>query len=134
MVRHYSNLSFTVRTLSLVQGLILVGSWTLNYSSCHFTLLFLLPFFGLLLTGLIYKFHKGYYDAAGEFIEKAAKIETELFSETARPFSDFKAYHDKRYKSWYSRFVVLNATFTLIATLFVCMLIFTTLKYYGYIH
>jgi len=128
-IRHYSNLSFSVRILSIVQGLTLVAAWILNYKDCNYLILFAIPFFGLLFTLLIYKFHMGYFDATGYFIKLAASMEETLFPENFRPFYSFKIYHDKKYKSRTSKFIILNAPFTLISILFVFILLLTFLKF-----
>lgn len=129
-IRHYSNLSFTVRTLSIIQGLVILGVWFDNYDKNQYILLITLPIFGLLFTSLIYRFHKGYFDAVSFFIDHARQAEYELFDEGHRPYSSFKIYHVSKYKGKFAQVFILNAPFTFIGMLFVVALFLTTCKYY----
>jgi hypothetical protein len=132
LIRHYSNLSFSVRILSFLHGLTLLSAWVLNFSSKNYLILFSIPSFGLFLTFLIYKFHKGYYDASGFVIGEAAKMEESLFIENFRPISSFKIYHAKKYKGKLQKLLILNAPFTFIGILFAILFLITIRSYIFY--
>jgi len=129
IIRHYSSLSFNIRVLSIVQGITLAGAWVLNYENCNLLVLLSLPIFGLLFTYLSHTFHKSYYDTTGFFLTEVSKMEEGLFSESYRPFTEFKVDHDKRFKSTFQKIISINAPFTLNSILFVGQLILTIIKF-----
>jgi len=128
-IRHYSNLSFSVRVLSLVQGLTIFATWLVNYSKQDYLILISLPLFGLLFTWLIYKFHKGYYDSTGFFIERAIKIEESIANENLKTFTHFKPYHDKMYGSKGAKIITINAPFTFISIIFFIIFLVSGIKW-----
>mgnify|MGYP003575409401 CR=1 FL=1 len=123
LLRHYSLASFSVRTASVVQGLVLLGFFITALKDDHSALALAIGLVGLLFTGLLYRFHMGYFGATGYFYELAAKMEAELFEPDFRPVSSYNEKHASIYSSLASRWFTLNAPFTLVGGLFVAALV-----------
>ena len=83
------------------------------------------PVAGLLFTGLLYRFHLGYFRATGFFYNIAAKIEEKFFEEDCRPIAMYNVEHEKVYGNIWGKTFTLNAPFALIGTLFVMALLIT---------
>lgn len=112
-IRHYSNSSYNVRVLVIVQGIILVGAWAINYDKQSNAPLIFISSLGILLTGLLFLFHHGYWYATKKFYEMASVMEEKLFDEEFRPFQIYDEMHKKKYNCLCSQVFVLYAPFTL---------------------
>jgi hypothetical protein len=117
-VRHYSNASLSVRLASVVQGIALLGGWAVAVTQEARWIVLLLPFVGLAFTWLLYRFHKGYFDATTFFYGVASKMEEAFFEERFRPFAAYNLDHDRRFGSFKGKFLTLNAPFTLVGSAF----------------
>ena len=128
IIRHYSNASFTVRLMAVVQGFTVLGAWAIILEkNVNFLLLIALPIIGLIFTLLFYKFHMGYFRATKYFYKYASNIEKELFDDGFRPIGDYDIYHDKIYNTFFNKLLTLNATFTFIGLAFAIALILTVI-------
>ena len=94
-IRHYSNSSFQVRTLALVQGLVLLGAWLVSYQSQNSPniVLILIAALGLFLTILLYNFYKSYANASSQYYKIAENMELKLFQEDFRLFTRYNKFH-----------------------------------------
>jgi hypothetical protein len=118
-LRHYSSASLTVRLASVVQGIGILVAWAVALTQRSSLLMIALPIAGLLFTGLLYRFHLGYFRATGFFYDAAAKMEEKFFSEDCRPIAAYHKRHAEIYGNIWGRIFTLNAPFALIGTLFV---------------
>jgi len=124
-IRHYSNASYNVRVLVVVQGFVLLGAWILNFEKSSTNLLLAISLFGLVFTILLFAFHHGYFYATNFFYKLASKMEDKLFDEDFKPFSIYDVEHEKKYKSFLSQILILYAPFTLTSLLFLAALVIT---------
>ena len=129
-IRHYSNLSFTTRTISIVQGLVLLGTWVVanNNTNCSKVVFIFISSFGVVFTLLLFFFHKGYWDALDFLYGYVSKIENNLFDLGFKPHYEYNKIHIKKYKGIWRRTLIIYAPFTLIGVLFVVLLIISIYK------
>ncbi len=118
-IRHYSNASLTVRVMSVVQGVAILGAWVVAVNEKQLFHQFTLPIFGLIFTFLLYRFHLGYFNATGFFYDLASKMEQELFDEGFRPINAYHTFHEKKYSGLLGKLFTLNAPFTLIGLAYI---------------
>ena len=125
-LRHYSNASFTVRVTSVTQGIILLTGWTSVITGDNSKYAFLIPFAGLLFTGLLYQFNRGYFETTEDFYKLVADMEKKLFDdEDYKPFKKYQEIHEQKYGNRWSKILITNAPFTLIGTLFFIAFLFS---------
>ncbi|MDJ0692407.1 MAG: hypothetical protein QNJ41_28450 [Xenococcaceae cyanobacterium MO_188.B32] len=117
-LRHYSNASLSIRTASVVQGIVLLGAWAVAITQKSHLVEILIPIIGLFFTILLYRFHMGYFRATEFFYKAAAKMEERLFEEGCRPFAEYDRKHDEIFGSPIEKLLTLNAPFTLIGAMF----------------
>lgn len=117
-LRHYSNASLSVRTASVVQGVVLLGIWVVAISQKSPFGVALLPIIGFIFTILLYRFHMGYFEATRFFYDAAAKMEKKFFDEDCRPVASYDKRHDELYNSFSAKFFTLSAPFTLVGSVF----------------
>jgi hypothetical protein len=127
-LRHYSNSSYNVRVLVIVQGIVLVGAWVINYDNQSKGLLIFISSLGILLTFLLFLFHHGYFYATRQFYDMASVMEEKLFDKEFRPFQTYNDRHAEKYYSFFTKVFVLFAPFTLTFILFVTILILSISK------
>lgn len=123
LLRHYSNSSLTVRIMSIVQGVALLGGWVIAINGKFLFLLIALPFFGIFFTLFLYRFHLGYYNATAYLYSIAAQMEYKLFDQEFRPMTLYKQFHEAKYGSIKGKLFTLNAPFTLIGFSYMCALV-----------
>ncbi|MCW5211782.1 hypothetical protein VU04_02600 [Desulfobulbus sp. TB] len=128
IIRHYSNASMTVRVMSVVQGIAILGGWVVAMNGGKGFHQQVLPMFGIIFTFLLYRFHLGYFNATAYFYELASKMEQTLFDEEFRPIDSYHNYHEDKYKGLFGKLFTLNAPFTLIGFAYICALITSIIK------
>ncbi|NET57117.1 MAG: hypothetical protein F6K47_13415 [Symploca sp. SIO2E6] len=117
-LRHYSNASLTVRITSVIQGIALLIAWAYVLTRDNSQYAITIPIAGFLFTGLLYNFHKGYFKTTENFYESVAKMEEKFFEEDCRPFATYLQLYRKIYGNIWNIFLRINATFTLVGSLF----------------
>lgn len=126
-IRHYSTASLTVRLASVVQGFALLGGWVVAVTEKNELLMLLLPAIGLLFTGLLLQFHKGYFLATGHFLDLASEMEKRMFQVAFRPALAFRQIHERRFGRKPVRAFTVNAPFVIVGIAFVVALIYSLL-------
>ncbi len=126
--RHYSNASLQVRLASVAQGIVLLGAWALAvlHKSQHIEIF--VPISGLFFTGLLYRFHMGYYRATESFFKAAAKMESKFFDEDCRPVTGYNQEYEMRFGSRKEKILTLNAPFTFVGAMFLLALIISAIR------
>ena len=127
-IRHYSILSSNVRTLTIIQGIVLLVAWITTYKDDKVVLQIAIPGFGLLFTILLALFNYGYYSAAEYFFKSIEKMEEQLFDKSFRVMHGYHLIRVKSYKNIFKRLFVIYAPFTLLTILFFVALIISLNK------
>ncbi len=125
-IRHYSNMSFTTRIVSIVQGLVLLAAWiAANNNECNKALLIFVSSFGIAFTFLLFFFHRGYWDALEFLYSNVSKMEENLFDEGFRPHHEYNKIHVRKYKKIWRQILIIYAPFTLIGISFTIAMVFS---------
>ncbi len=122
-IRHYSNASLTVRVMSVVQGMALLGVWAVNLPKGEVATDVVVPLFGLLFTIFLFRFHIGYFKATEYFYKIATRMEKELFASDFRPFGEYDKCHTEWYATQFDRLTILHVPFTFIGLVCCCALL-----------
>jgi len=130
-LRHYSLLSFNVRNLTVIQGVILLGVWIGGYPTMGPKALVSISLLGCGFTYLLFRFYKGYYIATNFLYNAISKMEEKLFDEDFRPFLGYRNDHDIRYGIPFNRFSILYAPFLVIGIPFILTLAISLVKLYN---
>jgi hypothetical protein len=117
-IRHYSNASLSIRLLTIVQGVVILVAWIVNFHQSDSIVFGALPIFGLLFTFLLFLFYNSYYRTTSFFYNLTSKMEDTLFDEDFRPFKMYNRYHHDKYKTIWSKIIYLWSPFLLIGLLF----------------
>lgn len=128
-LRHYSNSSLTVRITSIVQGIALLIAWAYVVFKDKSGYTVAIPIAGFLFTWLLYRFHKGYFEATEIFYGSAANLERKLFDEDCRPHAKYLKLHQEKYSDKSNIFLTINAPFTLVGSLFFCEFFISLIRY-----
>ena len=129
MIRHYSNMSFTIRTIAIVQGIALIAGWLISCDKDVVIGMFLTPILGVFLTWSLYRFYMSYYDTISFFYEITGKMEDTLFDEKFRPVKLYNKDHKSKYSNRLNKLIRLDAAFLLIGGTFLVILVISIVKF-----
>ncbi len=114
-LRHYSTTILNIRTLTIVQGLVLISSILyLIQKGNYANLIIVISIFGMLFTATLYIFNKVYLS---DFESILVYVVRELEEENG-PWSAYKRERDSRLRKHYTNPIAHHGIFTLLGTSF----------------
>lgn len=117
-LRHYSLCVLNTRTITIAQGLFLLGGAGYLTKENNFLLSSSVSFFGLFFTYVLKKLQENYWLHCNSFLETVKKLE----GEAGGPWSTYEEQKTKRHKELQWRYLVINGPFNLLLVAFLFIL------------
>jgi len=130
-LRHYSLCIFNLRTVTLAQGILLLGGTAILFRSCLFNPAAVVSIFGLLVSVALWRLQRSYWDCFDSVLHSVVDLEQRAAApqDPLGPWASYKRKQDVVVEEFWWRLWVKHGPYWLISLAFGCVLVASIAHY-----